>query len=585
MEFSLIKQLIYHAYLADKQQQYKLASDLDRAIIKLAQTDQLDFGDEPTFTKEYDIPEDSYPALEELVNKMNKKIQTINARKEQAPLELTTYKITKRYTKTVKKQSQDPEILQMFLYAPESVVPMLTVEVFGMVPRINGWSFVARILHGQDDAGKPMNTFMLAPGQVIPPQYKDALPHCEHCNTTRRRNDTFIIKDEQEQYKQIGSSCLAEFLNTRDIHSMLWLLEAYQDLEDRMGGDGDYEERFGRGSRNLFSTEGTLKLMATITKLFGYTSVAKADEMRIASTIHIIQELLSPGERTDNWHKRMDPYINKLQSLTPEDKQHISQFTENAIEYIKSLKDKENPTDFEWNLSASMHDALNKKYVDPRRMGILCYFAAAYQRHMDGEQKQLADKKDKLSTEQLRAKYPVGAKITADVTLVKKYPIESQYGVSIIHMFKDAENTSFKWFASGGVELADEGDELDISGTVKGIDEYKGNPSVQLLRVKSKRAPELRLERDKQQNERNHQYGNLSIIIGAMNNIIYTHSQQGDPIYKEIYQKTFDPPEPQEWIAIFKQYPQAIELQAEAQKYMQALEGVKKVDPTLEFLT
>jgi superfamily I DNA/RNA helicase len=50
---------------------------------------------------------------------------------------------------------------------------------------------------------------------AIPEKYRQDPENCEHCNTRRIRNNTYILKHENGAFKQVGSKCIHEFLGDK----------------------------------------------------------------------------------------------------------------------------------------------------------------------------------------------------------------------------------------------------------------------------------------------------------------------------------------------------------------------------------
>jgi len=84
------------------------------------------------------------------------------------------------------------------------------VEVSG-VAKINGWQLIGKIEHTHEG-----NLLFSAPDVAIPESYRDAKPYCEHCGTLRVRKETFVIRNEEGEYKQVGRSCLKLYTNGLD---------------------------------------------------------------------------------------------------------------------------------------------------------------------------------------------------------------------------------------------------------------------------------------------------------------------------------------------------------------------------------
>ena len=45
----------------------------------------------------------------------------------------------------------------------------------------------------------------------VPELYRNTNCYCEHCNTNRKRNNTFLLVDKNNNFKQVGKSCLNDY--------------------------------------------------------------------------------------------------------------------------------------------------------------------------------------------------------------------------------------------------------------------------------------------------------------------------------------------------------------------------------------
>lgn len=81
------------------------------------------------------------------------------------------------------------------------------LEVNGDTPKHNGWEFLATIVH--TDEG---NIIRSVPGYIAPVDIRDKASLCEHCNTRRVRRDTYVVRHTDGTTKQVGSTCLQDFL-------------------------------------------------------------------------------------------------------------------------------------------------------------------------------------------------------------------------------------------------------------------------------------------------------------------------------------------------------------------------------------
>jgi len=83
----------------------------------------------------------------------------------------------------------------------------ISLEVEGVTPEFNGWTFVATLVHTQEG-----NIIRSVPGFEVAPEYRDKANWCDHCQTNRVRRDTYVVKHTDGRVMQVGSSCLAEFI-------------------------------------------------------------------------------------------------------------------------------------------------------------------------------------------------------------------------------------------------------------------------------------------------------------------------------------------------------------------------------------
>ncbi len=67
---------------------------------------------------------------------------------------------------------------------------VFTVELTGEAPTIPGWVLIGVIEHGDTELG---NVIRVVPGQECPKQFRTVGSWCDHCKTSRRRLETFVL--------------------------------------------------------------------------------------------------------------------------------------------------------------------------------------------------------------------------------------------------------------------------------------------------------------------------------------------------------------------------------------------------------
>ena len=135
-------------------------------------------------TREYRVIEVNLEHLQGRIEKLNKRARKLGCQEIQV-------------------QVTNEEFIQVGMAGSDftETVKMLTVTVTGEAPVIAGWKFVATLQHEQ--TGTILRTVR---GEEIPERYREAdASVCEHCNTRRKRKDTYVVKNvENGEFKQVG---------------------------------------------------------------------------------------------------------------------------------------------------------------------------------------------------------------------------------------------------------------------------------------------------------------------------------------------------------------------------------------------
>lgn len=87
-----------------------------------------------------------------------------------------------------------------------------TIE--GQPPRYAGWEFLAVIEHLQTPEGEAalVKKSPYGPQTEIDPVFRTRLATCDHCGTKRYRKQTVLLQHEAGEIKQVGTTCLKDFL-------------------------------------------------------------------------------------------------------------------------------------------------------------------------------------------------------------------------------------------------------------------------------------------------------------------------------------------------------------------------------------
>jgi hypothetical protein len=167
--------------------------------------------------------------------------------------------------------------------------PRVEVRLVGEPPRLAGWAFLAALEH--TDAGTIIRG---VPGlqDQVPVQYRTAAAACDHCRTTRPRRDTYVVAAATTgETRQVGSSCLADFLGHANPMAAVWWFQAASrliaDLEDE---EGDYHTRVEYG----WGLEDVLATAAAVIRGHGWVSRREEEESAgtKVATVEIVRQVL-----------------------------------------------------------------------------------------------------------------------------------------------------------------------------------------------------------------------------------------------------------------------------------------------------
>jgi len=418
---------------------------------------------------EYRIHENNIPWLDKKFKKMSKVAEQVGAKPPE-------YKILRE--EYVERQRQVVGSSAWEGTGEYDKFYYVTVE--GEAPKLAGWSFVATLT---DTPGG--NLISKVPGIIddIPDKYRTAPPFCDYCGLDRKRVDSFIVRSDSGEYKQVGRNCLAKFLG----YSSPERVASYATMLSKLGAEiAEEEERSfsgGRGSdyRNL---EEFLTMVAAVVEEKGWISVSKAKEREdLTPTVSEVRFQLSPMSYTGkNWREfKIYP--------TDEHKQRARE----AIEFARSDK-LTTDSDYKHNLKISTaSDVFHNKAA-----GVVASLIAFQDRDKEWEREQVRrrEESEKSKAEYRKGEYvgEVGERITVPVNVVFSREIGGQFGITYLYKMRDSDGNMFTWFSSNDVLEVDKW--YSITGTVKKHEEYEGAKQTILTRCKAEEIDATTVEDD-----------------------------------------------------------------------------------------
>jgi hypothetical protein len=208
------------------------------------------------------------------------------------------------------------------------------VALRGETPCLEGWRLAAVVDHG--GAGAPL----LAPSSA---RWRE--PQCDHCHATRKRKETFLLlADDDRTVRQVGSSCLRDFLGGHDPERLCrqaeYPLLAGAALPGAAGGAGVEPQA-------TLELEAFLAHAARAVRRAGWTSRAAATDETPASA--------DQAEASLERHAPLEPADRRLARGT--------------LAWARELLPlKRNPSGFERDLVA----VVGESWITRRERGLIC---------------------------------------------------------------------------------------------------------------------------------------------------------------------------------------------------------------------
>lgn len=407
------------------------------------------------------LPEGTYKILASKLPELRHRIEILNRRVRKTGGSGLSLEVDREENETV--ASDDPD--DIGLPGGKRVRRVAFVRIDGEVPKLAGWAFVARVEH-HDELGNIVSKAPRAEGIELPDYFRTAGATCDHCQTNRRRNDTFVLQDGTGAFCRVGRNCLQDFLRGTDPGAALKIWALLDAIRGMLGlASEEYED--GCGGSGELSTTWFLACTASAIRHHGWTSKKAAQEDhtgRKQPTAEHAAFLAGP------------PPNGRSRQLWTDERPTDADIEEagEIVAWAATLADRAETSDYLQNLRV----AVSLGYVSGRHMGIVASAVAAYRREIDRalEQAKRAAAGPGEYFGEVKKRYTFD-RLT--VTFVRY--CESAYGVTTLLGLEDAAGHAFKWFASGSHDYK-AGQTVTGKGTVKSHGAYQGRNETVLSR-------------------------------------------------------------------------------------------------------
>jgi len=346
--------------------------------------------------------------------------------------------------------------------------------VTGQPVKLAGWEFVATLEHDHETGKAIIRRVPGSDEQAVDlTAYRNASANCDHCGQDRQRKDTYIVRHDDGDVKQVGSSCLKDFLGHGSPEQYARMAEWFSQLDEMLSAsesDG-FEGAGGPTGPALYPTDEFMAYVAVQIRTHGWVSRSQGGYGYGMPT--------ADAARRD--YGRVLGYIRSTKDdepvLRPE-----PQDVETANAALAWVRDElstgDRLSDYDHNLIA----VCEADFLLDRRLGIAASAISAHHRHLEREIKRA----QRQGLEELPDAGPYGQvkdKVDLAATVTRVIYKDSDYGTTTILSLVTPEGHRLKWFASRDPEVK-QGQQVHIKGSVKDHGEWDGMAETRLTRCK-----------------------------------------------------------------------------------------------------
>ena len=325
-------------------------------------------------------------------------------------------------------------------------------------PKVEGWEFVASLTHVEGVG----SVLRVCPGAKVSEgelaKYREASPdNCDHCHASRKRSDTFVIRDLQGNLSQVGRQCLQAYTGLANPVALCATAEILFSMSELLGDseDDDFDEGFGAGRRYV-TIECFLPYVCCSIRKDGWLSRSQARDRGNVTDSTCDQSFDRGVYATSQGKGRYEPEekdYNQASAVIEFCEQHF------ADSDIEALSDYEN----------SLRVAMASGIAHPKFAGLVASAVGFYQRDLERRIKQESCTK---MAECSRYQGVMGERGVFEGLKVLSYRTwESDWGAKHFYSFVDGAGNAFVYFATKDMDLA-AGQVVSLRATVKKHEKY-----------------------------------------------------------------------------------------------------------------
>lgn len=348
-------------------------------------------------------------------------------------------------------------------YGNKVLKRFILVEAEG-ISRINDWRFVARVEH--HESGNIL--YKATDKYEVPERYYTSESICEHCNSKRRRNETFIVVNEKTgEYKQVGRSCLCDFTYGMSAEGIVSYMSAFDELikGEVYSGSGYCPSYYPRDEY--------MNYVAETIRHFGYK---KADTYGPSTgDLALSLYMINHGGLRGLFARERELELKKMRDkvgFNAESKE-AKELKANAMAWLDAHDD--GYGNYFHNLKA----VCALEYITAAHVNLLASLFPSYDKELERKEKIRKESEHEAQSEWVGN---VGDRINVKVKEIKCVTSwETQWGVTYLYKIYGEDGNVYTWKSSVDV---DEDECKSIKGTIKSHTEFREVKQTELTRCR-----------------------------------------------------------------------------------------------------
>lgn len=322
---------------------------------------------------------------------------------------------------------------------PPRLVEMVKVTVSAETPKLAGWTLVA-----VRDFSLEEPLLNRVPGGPEPDltAFTNGLALCEHCQKTRKRNETFVLLHDDGTLRQVGRDCLADFLGGATPEHLIWLADALLEI----GAALDEGEEWGDVGPAIVEIVPFLEVVSAVIRKDGWLGRTKAREFgKTATADTAFGDFFPPQSGT----KAHEEFEKNRAHVEPSDVERAAA----TLAWAREI-DPNDAQDYRRNLGR----ACRAEIVREKHSGIVASAVSAWARETEHEIERRRRATSEAASEFVgevgkRLKWTAATKRKPateglTLTLVSVKTWANDFGTTHFYKFYDRAGNVVAWFAS-----------------------------------------------------------------------------------------------------------------------------------------